>query len=200
MTPDESSLEFVDPGPTLGEMVRFMRLNWRRVSLRSLARETRISAGQLSRIESGETERPEIRTLQALSPALDLNLSLLLALAGHLDPDRARRQLSVIVSESRDELAEEYEDDGAYADELLAKVEALEDDEGVRDLAMELATLATRPVGAPAELAEQAPVGATDRGLLTDVIRCWEEMTADRRWRLLEIARDFSTASAEASK
>jgi transcriptional regulator with XRE-family HTH domain len=189
-----------DPGPSLGEMLRFGRLNWRHVSMRSLARETGISAGQLSRIESGETARPAIKTLLALASALDFNPSLLLALAGHLDPYTARRELAAIVTDSRDELLEEYEDGGEYADELLARAEALGDDGAVRDLAMELATLVTRPVGAPRELVAQAPTHAADRPLLTDVIESWEQMSPDRRWRLFEIAKDFATASQEGSK
>lgn len=184
-----------DPGPTLGEMIRFTRLNWRRLSLRSLARETGISAGQLSRIESGETARPAIKTLLVLAPALELHPSLLLALAGHLDPASARRELSTLVKESRDELAEEYEDDGAYADELLAQAKALADEEAVRGLAMEIATLVTKPVGAPPELFAQPPAGASDRSMLSDVITCWERMSPERRWRLLEIAKDFATVS-----
>jgi transcriptional regulator with XRE-family HTH domain len=189
-----------DPGPTLGEMLRFARLNWRRVSLRSLARETGISAGQLSRIESGETARPAIKTLLALASALDFNPSLLLALAGHLDPYSARRELSALVTDSRDELIEEYQDDGEYAGDLRARAEAVGDDGAVRDLAMELATLVTRPVGAPPELVAQAPPRAADRPLLTDVIQYWEQMSPDRRWRFFEIAKDFATASQETSK
>jgi transcriptional regulator with XRE-family HTH domain len=195
---DES--DFADPGPSLGEMLRFARLNCRRVSLRSLARETGVSAGQLSRIESGETTRPAIKTLLALAPALDLHPSLLFALAGHLDPYSARRELAALVDESRDELIEEYDDAGDYADELLARAEALRDDDAVRDLAMELATLVTRPVGNPPELVGLAPSGAGDRPLLTDVIARWEQMSPDRRWRLHEIAKDFAVASATASK
>jgi transcriptional regulator with XRE-family HTH domain len=189
-----------DPGPSLGEMLRFTRLNWRRVSLRALARETGISAGQLSRIESGETARPAIKTLNALATALDLNPSLLLALASHLDLYSARRELSALVTDSRDELVEEYEDEGEYADKLQAQAEALRDDDAVRELAMELATLVTGPVGAPPELIAQAPPRAADRQLLTDVIECWEQMSPDRRWRLFQSAKDFATASKEESR
>src|SRR4051794_28591413 len=98
--PSSDELDFVDPGPSLGEMLRFARLNWRRVSLRSLARETGVSAGQLSRIECGETTRPAIRPLLALAAALDLPPSLLFALAGPLDPYPARRELAALVGDS----------------------------------------------------------------------------------------------------
>src|SRR4051794_20950287 len=102
--------EVADPGPSLAEMVRGARVNWSGLSLRSLARETGISAGQLSRIESGETARPSIKTVLRLAPALNLNPSLLLALAGHLDHRTARRELSQLVD--REQLARAYEDDG----------------------------------------------------------------------------------------
>ena len=190
-----STNELADPGPTLGEMVRAWRVNGAGLSLRALARETGISAGQLSRIETGETQRPSIKTVLVLAQALNFHSSVLLALAGHLDERSARLEFSQLVEEARDDLAREYGDGGDYADELLERARSVGGTDAIRDLAMEIATLPVSSVDAPPELAAQPPGQAPDRAMLRDLIEVWHSMTPERRWRLFQTAKDFSAAS-----
>lgn len=54
------------------------------ISLRELARRSGVSAGQLSRIEAGEVEKPSVDTLKAIADALGRPPASLLLLAGHI--------------------------------------------------------------------------------------------------------------------
>ena len=65
----------------------------RRGSMRQLAAEAGLSAAQISRIESGQVQRPAPATLVALARALWLNPMPLLILAGHIPDDEARSWL-----------------------------------------------------------------------------------------------------------
>lgn len=63
------------------------------IALRELARRSGVSAGQISRIESGEVERPSRATLTSLATGLGRSPVPLLYLAGHLDDDELRHHL-----------------------------------------------------------------------------------------------------------
>ncbi|GIO00229.1 hypothetical protein J5TS2_08970 [Brevibacillus halotolerans] len=56
---------------TLGELIKRKRVD-KGLSLSELGRMTGISKGVLSKIESGETKRPELRTLKPIADALEI--------------------------------------------------------------------------------------------------------------------------------
>lgn len=60
------------------------------ISIRELARRSGVSAGQISRIESGDVIKPELETVRALSRALGVPLVPLLVLADHLGHDELK--------------------------------------------------------------------------------------------------------------
>lgn len=63
------------------------------IALRELARRSGVSAGQISRIESGEVERPSRATLTSLATGLGRSPVPLLYLADHLDDQELRHHL-----------------------------------------------------------------------------------------------------------
>ncbi|MCG7317405.1 helix-turn-helix domain-containing protein [Brevibacillus laterosporus] len=56
---------------TLGELIKEKRLSLA-MSLSDLGRGTGISKGVISKIESGETKRPELRTLKPIADVLEI--------------------------------------------------------------------------------------------------------------------------------
>jgi transcriptional regulator with XRE-family HTH domain len=81
-----------DQVPTMAEVTREARVR-AGLSMRGLARRSGLSAAQVSRIESGEVERPVAETLVKLAKALDRDAQLLLVFAGHIRGARARQLL-----------------------------------------------------------------------------------------------------------
>jgi transcriptional regulator with XRE-family HTH domain len=77
---------------TLADLTKEARVS-ARLSMRGLARRSGLSAAQVSRIESGEVERPVAETLVKLAKALDRDAQLLLVFAGHIRGARARKLL-----------------------------------------------------------------------------------------------------------
>jgi transcriptional regulator with XRE-family HTH domain len=83
----------VNPGDTpstVGGVLRRSRLA-EGLGLRELARESGLSAGQLSRIEAGKTEQPSVETLVRLSQALDRDADALVVLATRPEALRGSR-------------------------------------------------------------------------------------------------------------
>lgn len=74
----------------LGELLRVEREN-ANISIRELSRRSNVSAGQISRIESGQTARPSGDTLVALARGLGGDPLPLLVLAGHRDAAELER-------------------------------------------------------------------------------------------------------------
>lgn len=72
--------------PELCDLIRSARME-RGISLRELARRSGVSAGQLSRIESGEARLPSVKTLQAIADAFGRPVAPLLFLAGHINAE-----------------------------------------------------------------------------------------------------------------
>src|SRR6476620_8986268 len=81
-----------DQAQTLADLIRAARVQ-ARLSMRSLARRSGLSAAQISRIEAGEVERPAAETLVKLAKGLGRDASLLLVFAGHSRGTRARHLL-----------------------------------------------------------------------------------------------------------
>src|SRR5437773_137013 len=88
----------------VGTQIRSAR-EARRLSIRELSRRSGVSAGQVSRIESGETARPSRDTLHVLADALGADPIPLLFLAGHLTEEEALphlKQMMVAIGDLRD--------------------------------------------------------------------------------------------------
>ncbi len=162
-------------------------------SLRAVARRSNISAGQISRIESGAVRQPAVETLTALAPAVNRHPAVLMILAGHLTGDSARVELKRLLVHSAGSFADAYED--GYSDELLARIEAAETDEELRWAAVEVATLPFASVDFPEALRVAMATDTPDSDLLEDLIRLWPGISPDRRWRLVELARDLHRVS-----
>lgn len=79
----------------------------RGLSIRALARLSGVSAAQINRLRAGQGTRPRVETLRDLARALDRNLNLLLALAGHLDSEEVRVMLRRMFTEGS-EVVEEW--------------------------------------------------------------------------------------------
>src|SRR3954453_2966697 len=80
----------------VGGLVRAGR-EQHRISLRELGRRSGISAGQISRIEAGEVERPSVETLQAIAEALGRSAAPLLLAAGYIERAEFHRSVDPII-------------------------------------------------------------------------------------------------------
>src|SRR4051795_12561144 len=90
-------------------------------SIRALARRSGVSAGQISRLESGEVQRPAVETLVALARGLDRNPVLLMIVAGHISGDEARGHLTRLLADGSEfAMAWEY----GPADDSLRQMRA----------------------------------------------------------------------------
>jgi transcriptional regulator with XRE-family HTH domain len=124
---------------TMAEVTREARVR-ARLSMRGLARRSSLSAAQISRIESGEVERPVAETLVKLAKALDRDAQLLLVFAGHISGARARQLLRQAIAalpepsraehadalarlEAEDERERRLRDELAEAEKVLAKTQ-----------------------------------------------------------------------------
>ena len=90
------------------------------LSLRRLAERSAIGASTLLRIENGESERPDLRTLQAIARALGIDVEEFYAAAGYMD----RQGLP----ELRPYLRAKYGIAGDAANRIEGYVQALRDD------------------------------------------------------------------------
>jgi transcriptional regulator with XRE-family HTH domain len=175
---------------TLANAIRLNRVALK-LSIRELGRRADVSAAQISRIESGEVQRPAVKTLVALARALDGNPIPLMIMAGQVGDEEARERLDHF-------LAAESEFEQAF--------------DGAPDL--------RRKVGSPKttrrELNEVAfdmfMVGDTEETLwhdaylavevtgeetkdLRELISLWPTIDRGRRARVVECARDQAKLS-----
>jgi len=79
-----------DTASTVGDVLRRSR-QAEGLGLRELARESGLSAGQLSRIEAGKTEQPSVETLVRLAQALDRDADALVVFATRTEALRGTR-------------------------------------------------------------------------------------------------------------
>ncbi|MCB8969510.1 MAG: helix-turn-helix domain-containing protein [Thermoleophilales bacterium] len=110
--------------PELCDLIKEARKD-RGLTLREVARRSGVSAGQLSRIEGGEVQRPSIATLEAVASALARPAAPLLLFAGHIDRAELDRCLSEVVERLDARGLESVESDFALEasdDEDLAQV------------------------------------------------------------------------------
>jgi transcriptional regulator with XRE-family HTH domain len=178
------------PRATVGNALRLSR--GKRISIRELARRSGISAGQVSRIEGGEVERPSAETLVALARALDANPIPLLILSGHIEEKEARTRLRHFLARDA-ELAEEWASfDSA---ESVARARAVVDDPGskpadLRRVAFDVFMTAEteETLWHDAYLALES--AGHDASELRELIAAWPTINTERRRYLLQFARD----------
>jgi transcriptional regulator with XRE-family HTH domain len=87
---EQHDLKPGDTPSTVGGVLRRSRLA-EGLGLRELARESGLSAGQLSRIEAGKTEQPSVETLVRLAQALDRDADALVVVATRPEALRGSR-------------------------------------------------------------------------------------------------------------
>ncbi len=167
--------EVVMGTPELCDFVRAAR-NERGISLRELARRSGVSAGQLSRIESGEAHRPAVETLQAIADAFGRQVAPLLFVAGHID----RAELDRRVEALRDTL-----DDVAHAADSV-------DAAGDEDVAEVLWRLSDAELAAARFGGE---LSADARRDVSEIATAWSSLTPERRQLVLAFVADQEVLS-----
>lgn len=170
--------------PTLGEVVRSAR-EAAGISLRELSRRCGVSAGQLSRIESGAVGQPEMETIEALARAFGVPADPLLVLAGYRGEHDLKRYVH--------DLSEHF---SGWAEELQLAVEG------------ELGSLeSNRSLGAAdtaAMIVEQWSRRALTRAVgiddgfskeLEEIAAVWPGLSDDRRRLVLALVADQEVLS-----
>jgi transcriptional regulator with XRE-family HTH domain len=148
----------------LGDVIKHAREE-QGIALRELARRSGVSAGQISRIEAGEVERPSRATLTSLATALGRSPVPLLYLAGHVDDEELRQYLRRFESAVEDRVG--------FVDEMEAFDE--QDDAGQAHIMWDL-TANLR--GLVQDLDPEAAPFAQD---LEEVAATWPSLTDERR-------------------
>lgn len=185
----------------LGEAIREARSR-SHVGLRELSRRSGVSAGQISRIETGVVEQPSIATIVSLSRALELNPQPLLIAAGHIDLAIGRRLLADLLRPHRGEKYNpehdsEVTEEWIYSgwDEELAAARAVLAD--VNSAPQTVRSVAARVFCTyNAEETEWSVenlnlLGADgDRSELDELLQAWRDLPLDLRFKVLDYARD----------
>src|SRR5688572_30659360 len=122
----------LDPTPTVRWAIHFGRQMTGR-SFRQIATISGVSAGQVSRLANGHSDRPSVETTVALAPALGIHPTCLLVLAGHVQGESARKALTDLVEHAAESIEQEY--DGEYLAELRARLRLADGGEAIRSLA-----------------------------------------------------------------
>lgn len=186
---DEESQE--EPQPTLASAIRFGR-QWTGQSLRRLARSSGVSPAQLSRLEGGHVEAvdgdaDQTRACAQFSP--DRAASARRSVAWRSRPSGTPATLRSAANHFADEIGEdEYR-------RILTELDEASTEAQFRSIALCAYTLDASAVDWPAGLTSVMPASAPDSDLLRQVIEAWPEITPERRWRLVELARDMRDAS-----
>jgi transcriptional regulator with XRE-family HTH domain len=186
----DSTYDF-DIEPTLASAVRAGRA-WTGQTMRRLAATSGVSAAQISRIESGQIQRPAVETLLALAPALNHHPTPVLVLGGQLAGDAAKRQLDNLLEQMLGDTDDDAEREGLQT--MRANLPDA-DEEALRTTAIEALTYTTKSVLWPDVLARAVPATLPDHDVFARVVEAWLDLTPDRRWRLAEVASDMRAAS-----
>jgi transcriptional regulator with XRE-family HTH domain len=161
-------------------------------SIRELARRAGVSAGQISRMESGEVQRPAVETLVSLARALDRNPVPLMIAAGHISGSEARGHLARLTDEGS-ELAEAWqsEHDREQLDRMRAAVsEPSSDESTLRRVAQEIFLTAETEETLWHDAYLALPAQGTQAEALRELVSAWPLVNAERRERILEYVRD----------
>jgi transcriptional regulator with XRE-family HTH domain len=172
---------------TLGGVIRKARER-EGISLRELARRSGVSAGQLSRIESGDVAKPSTDTLRSIARALGRHSVPLLTLAGHLTGAAAVERLT----ELDEDLAAATEPAAEY---LSAEYggDVLEDETDRRGWAARLFFgSGVDTLGWGLELGEDVE----SRERLRELVRAWPALTPQRRCLVRAFVADQEVLSA----
>ena len=176
---------------TLASAVRAGRA-WTGQTMRRLAATSGVSAAQISRIESGQIQRPGVDTLLALASALNHHPTPVLVLGDQLAGDAAKRQLNDLLERMLANTEDAAEREGLET--MRAKLPDADED-ALRIAAIEALTYSTKSVLWPDVLARAVPATLPDHDVFARIVEAWPELTPDRRWRLAEVAGDMRAAS-----
>jgi transcriptional regulator with XRE-family HTH domain len=163
-------------------------------SIRRLANESGVSAGQISRIEAGEVARPSLETLMAISRGLNSNPLPILVLSGHVDEAEARRQLAELFGD-----ASEIEDEWG-AEETQRARNVLADPassfEEVRRIASDL--FAGEPLYETTwDESHLLMASAAGSASLRTLAQLWSQLTPERQDKALDFLRDQAQLSRQ---
>lgn len=164
----------------------------RSLSIRELGRRAGVSAGQISRIESGEVQRPAVETLVALARALDCNPVPLMIVAGHVTGDEARERLAHFVADES-ELASEWLHAGDAAG--LKRMQRIIGDSksspaDIRGVAADVFLTAETEETLWHDAYLALPTQGEGAEELRELVSAWPSVDASRRARVLEFVRD----------
>jgi transcriptional regulator with XRE-family HTH domain len=159
-------------------------------SLREIAAISGLSAGQISRLANGHSDRPTFDTAVRLAPALGIHPACLHVLAGHLPLEQGKQALRAVVETAAKGTTDESDLDALEG--VKRDLDAAADPAALSDAAVVLVTTAVHGVDYP-ELDIAGP--APDVDLLAELVAAWPQLTPDRRWRMVELARDLQACS-----
>ena len=161
------------------------------VPIRHVARRSGVSPAQISRIESGQVQRPGPDLLVSLARGLNRNPLPLMVLAGHLSLDEGRQRLSALFREGS-ELAEVWDP----ARIPLERVRAIladphADEHEVRVIASDVFAFAETEETLWHASHEVLLARGEDSADLRELLDFWNYMGRDRRRRLLAYASEL---------
>lgn len=161
-------------------------------SIRELSRRSGVSAGQISRLESGEVQRPAVETLVALARALDRNPLPLLIVGGHIAPAEARGHLAQLLGEGTEfAMAWESTHESERLDRLrAAATDASTDEQTLRRVAQQIFLTAETEQTLWHDAYLALPAQGNEAEALRELISAWPLVSATRRDRVLEYVRD----------
>jgi transcriptional regulator with XRE-family HTH domain len=161
-------------------------------SIRELSRRAGVSAGQISRLESGEVQRPAVETLVALARAVDRNPLPLLIVGGHISGSEARGHLGRLLAEGS-EFAQAWgsAQDRQELDRMRTAVtDSSTDEQTLRAVAQKLFLTAETEETLWHDAYLALPAQGNEAEALRDLIGAWPLMNPTRRVRVLEYVRD----------
>lgn len=172
----------------VGDQIKKARSAAPAISLRELSRRSGVSAGQISRIESGETVQPSPETLRAIAAALGAHPDLLLFLAGHITEDEVTEHIESLATEMV--WLSEITDNPLYSGDLGD----LREEFGDLRSAAESLFLSSRQVteSVLSMLGGSSGSGATG---LKDVASAWPGLTPERRRLVIAFVSDQEVLS-----
>lgn len=165
---------------SLASVIRETRED-RGISIRELGRRAGVSAGQISRIEAGEVEKPSRETLGAIARALGGRPDPLLVIAGHFDEGREVERLR----SAFDQIADEHDTAISAANEFDFQLDDVPwTDPGALDRGDRLVLarrLFTAPVLDPVDFLADDGADEVIRTELRELMRAWPALTPERR-------------------
>jgi transcriptional regulator with XRE-family HTH domain len=162
--------------PELCDLLKEVRTK-RGLSIRELARRAGVSAGQLSRIEAGDVDRPSVGTLEAIAGAVARPAAPLLFLAGHIGREELERRTAELV---------------VQLDAVSSELDVLSEPDGetVAQTLWQLADHDLPPIGIGNETWREI------RRDIEEVAAAWTALTPERRRLALAFVSDQEILSS----